>query len=86
MASHNDAAGETKGWMPHIPLAALAALFSLPLLLAVATAGALPSLGAALRTEETLWSGAPVWRGCAWLPQLGLRAAGRIRDSSSRIA
>ncbi len=51
------------GKLSVLPLAALAALLSLPLLL-TAVAGALPGLGVGLRPAGPLRAGAPAGRGC----------------------
>lgn len=68
-----------------IPLAVLAALFSLPFLLAEAVAGAFAGLGAAFRPAEPFRGRATAGQGCAWLPQVGLRVAALRKDSSSRM-
>ena len=69
-----------------IPLPLLAVLFNLPLLLVEGAAGAFAArLGAALRPAEALRGRAAAGEGCAWLPQVGLRAAALRNDSSSRM-
>ena len=68
-----------------IPLAVQEALFGLPLLLAEVVTGAFAGLEAAFRPAEALQGGAPAGQGCAWLPQVGLRAAALRKDSSSRM-
>ena len=63
----------------------LAALFSLPLLLAEMVTGAFAGFEAAFRPAEALRGGTPAGQGCAWLPQIGLRAAALKKDSSSKM-